>query len=1006
MINKIGQSISLSKSNSISNKHKNSSNSANNVSQNPIQSAPFNSALLQHYYVSFGQKESIEKEKFLKANYTHEAGELIDASVKIAQKYGHKEVAELHVMKAALESINQYIDDLDSGEKTFSKDSGYALPNNFESMISSELFEKKELRAKTKPIIENEIISLDNALKEMPKSTSSIFEKRKLSKNLVNKIVDLHSVMCAEADADLPISDSAIFGGVLYTDIDKPDSRYNKFLFNLCEKIMLDERKPEDKIHLKIYDDKARNILKNLSLGTNMFVTYDEKANPSYLFNSIESVLDDGENFGKLNRENTDITILNKQVKETYLLQKMSQLAKDKEKTHIIMVDQNEMLKNDIRMVKMEDGTTKAMGAYSPEFISIMKNLPKNIKLVFSETKNAYYANMTNSTIQKMFEDFGELSFPIMSTEQAKKAFREQPLLMKKIDKPFKRSAVDKAIEIAAPLDGTFPEKAQKLLKRISSYYVDNKNEITEKEVISYIDQAKDSFKLTGDDSSVDVVFDTGKKLKDILGKESTRKEAEGIVKQIKNGTLGTKGAIIYSQDGSVGSGRKFTAKAIAGESKSPYVEINALDFGTKEVDIFGGGALSPESSIKKLFSLVKAQADANPNKSAVLFIENFEYFSVGELVSEYHQKAMSQLLREMDNASKKGLNILVLGSVSNPDLIGESTIKSFKFIDRIEVETPSMNINARKEILSNAIKERKIKIAGDTEDEKKEIIKLMAETTEGFPFVYLINMVDKSKTVAFERGHKQVEKADVVEAYLQLTTGRPASGPIREHEKKMTTSHECGHALTSEIMSILAEKQNIPWHLPNKVNFITLDPRGYYGGAMYSKEGENHERSLETIFAGIVCDYGGHSAEKLFYNMDGSYGITIDLEMATNAANNAVRYMGQGYHTGKMSVGGMHEAPTGRIKNNMDKDVDVILKNSLLISDLITEVYADFNKEFTEKYYHLVGTGECLIQGDQFREDLAKWIAKQPKEKQDEIEALDRIILAAIDATKKGKQY
>ena len=73
--------------------------------------------------------------------------------------------------------------------------------------------------------------------------------------------------------------------------------------------------------------------------------------------------------------------------------------------------------------------------------------------------------------------------------------------------------------------------------------------------------------------------------------------------------------------------GRYVTAKAIAGEAKIPYMEINTMDFGTKDVDILGGGALSPEASMKKMFSIVRSQAEGAPNKSAVLFIENFEYF-------------------------------------------------------------------------------------------------------------------------------------------------------------------------------------------------------------------------------------------------------------------------------------------------------------------------------------------------------------------------------------------
>ena len=89
-----------------------------------------------------------------------------------------------------------------------------------------------------------------------------------------------------------------------------------------------------------------------------------------------------------------------------------------------------------------------------------------------------------------------------------------------------------------------------------------------------------------------------------------------------------------------------------------------------------------------------------------------------------------------------------------------------------------------------------------------------------------------------------------------------------------------------------------------------------------------------------------------------------------------------------------------------MDKDTDIMMKNSLTISDMITEVYADFNKEFTQKYAKLVGTGDCLVQGDVFIQELNEWLKKQPKEKLDEIATLDAIIIKAIKATKDGQLY
>ena len=39
------------------------------------------------------------------------------------------------------------------------------------------------------------------------------------------------------------------------------------------------------------------------------------------------------------------------------------------------------------------------------------------------------------------------------------------------------------------------------------------------------------------------------------------------------------------------------------------------------------------------------------------------------------------------------------------------------------------------------------------------------------------------------------------------------------------------------------------------------------------------------------------------------------------------------------------------KTKEMIEDDERVIIHNGKIVSDLITEIYADFNKEFTEKY-------------------------------------------------------
>lgn len=1004
MIPKITQAIDVKKKNDVfQNKTKNELGNINNQTQNPIQSTMLDSKLLHTYYVSFGASSTPKKSKklmMLEDHYTFETKQLLERASKIATENGSREINELHIQKAALESISDYLKDLESGEKVFGGDTPYRLPAFFAQLTTPAVFKDKKERAKIAPVIDKGLIELDEILHAEKKPKSALHRKPPV---LAERIIDSVFELATQAEEDkeiCPVADE-IFLNVLYDANKKQgENHFRRFMMKFCEAVMLDGRKPEEKIALNAYEEKARNVLNNLAHGTNMFITYDKKSNPTYLVDTIADVFNKEENgFGSLNKNNTRLTVFNDSVDEKFIISKVTELAKDKNTNHIIVLDLEDMLLNSGTAGNNGEGGVQA--TLSTDFLKMMDSPPPNIKIVVIEGKNSYLSNISNPMFKKAFDNFGEATVPVLSAEQAKIAFREQPLLTHKIEAKFSKPAIDRIVDACALLEGSYPDKAQKIMKKLASYYVDKK-EISEADVTRYLEEVKDSLRPVAESGSVEIVFDTGKRLKDFYGKNATRKEAETFVRQIKSRKLGTKGAIIYSQDGSVGAGRKFTAKAIAGETKSPYVEINALDFGTKETALFGSDTMTPENSVKKLFSLLATQAEANPHKSAVLFIENFEYFSVGEQVSEYHQKAMSQLLREMENAAKKGLNILVLGSVSSTELIGTSTLKSSKFIDTIEVESPSGNIKAREEIISHFVRKEKLHLNG----EREGLVKLMAETTNHFPFIYLRNMVSKVKSVAFERGHRRIDKSDIVEAYLQLTTGRPASRPISEHSKQIVTSHECGHGFNMEYMWRLAEKQNIPWHLAEKVNFLTLDPRGVFGGAMYPKNGGNEEYSFEKIFSGLVCDFGGHSAEKHFYNIDGSWGITSDMQMATGAAEEAVGVMGQGKHFGKVSLEGMHMHPSQKTLEVFERDRNAILDNARLVSDLITKFGTTFNQEFTTKYAGFVGTGNSLVHGDTFREEISDWLSKQSKKKLVEMDQVDKTILRIIEAAKQGKKF
>lgn len=998
MIQKIGLNINTKNYKksiaSKENQNKQIQNTTNTFAETP------SSKLLQSYYVNFsGRKAKFDLQEVgskrdkieeLENNFSYHGEKLYKDAQALAKKYGHNEITQIHVLKTGLENIKNFIDELDSGEANYDDESSFTQHTALEDDLGRSVIKDKIKRDKIRPIIEKEIEVLDKKLATTPASQSKS-KKPEFSKDFLNDIYSLYSQDNDEemGGGDGLVHDATIFSAALFPNNDQLKKEVMiPFRTALKDEIQIDKRPLSKRIHMSFYDDKALNIWNNLAIGTNMAILHDKDTTPGYLVNSFLNVFEKSKNgFGKLTKENTEIINLNDngEIDNYYIKKKLHEFGKNKDKNYVLVMS---IMDKDMDAIAIDETN-----------VATFLNAPQNVKFVMVADKDEYYKDSTKSDVVELFSDFGEISMPLMNMSQAQKMFKEQPKLTEKLKKPFTKQAIEKCVEVANQLKGNYPEKAQKVMDLVAAYHVD-KEKVTLVDVQNYVKEAKEIFKPVENDSSIKVVFDTGIKLKDMVGTPSTKKEAKSIIDRIKDKSIGTKGFVIYSQDGSVGAGRKYTAQTIAGEAKVPYIEINAVDFGTKDVDLFGGGNLSPEASMKKLFGMVKAQAETNNQKSAVLFVENFDYFSYGEFVSEYHEKAMSQLIREMNKAQEQGMNIVVIGSMNDPKNIGEATSKSFKFIDRIEVESPGYT-QSRNEVIDYYIKKKAIKLAGN-EEAKKETKAHLNLLTEQSSYIEILTLLDKAQNVAREKKHKTVEKSDFTEAYLQLTTGRPSSRNMPQYEKDLVASHECGHALNATIMDNLADNHGKPWHKSGKVNFITLDPRGWFGGAVYTTDMDNEEYSFEHIFSSIICDFGGNSCEKKFFNQDGSWGISSDMEMATNLATRAVGMMGQGKHFGKKSLSGMHFMGEDD-KANMNKDINVILKNAQVISEAITEVYADFNKEFVKKYGNKVGTGECIIQREEFIGFFEDWKSKQPLEKQQEFHALDKAILDVIEATKRG---
>lgn len=792
-------------------------------------------------------------------------------------------------------------------------------------------------------------------------------------------------------------------------------------IFELHEMMAREKVTVGQKNHIEFYDKKADVVWKNIAAGNNVLIVNDKENTEAYehLTKSfVNLVYKPGQKYGKINSEDVEFIKLNDKVTEEYLLHLIQKIKLDeskKGKNTVIMLDMDSYLQSCVMQGNDGQPTINVSEEMLRLFSSAKEYNPNeaNIYFVASISPEAYRVNVDKkSDFGRTISTYARQTLPALSLSDAKKYLTNKNGLnyvKSEVKKDVQKEAVLKAIEVTSSQNGNYPDKAIGLLSAVGKYFIEEK-EITPKQIVTYLEETKNLSEATETDER-EIIFETGKNLGDIKGMPMTKDGAQTIVNRIKSGTIGTNGYVIFqASGGAYGGGRRHTAEAICGETGIPMLILDAQEFAAKEIDRLSMDPNYSNAKIKSFVQSAKAQAEANDLKTAMIYINNFDHFASNPLYqisSTPDQKAFSQLQKEMDAIRKEGkVNLVVIGSMNMPETLDENVMKPYKFLNQVVVYQPN-SPEERLEVLEYHIDKMNLKIAGETKQEQQQILKQISESTRGFSVVDLIYLLETSKNVSMDRNKDAIDNLDFTEGILQIYTGRTNTAKLSEHSKKIVTSHEFGHALNTQIMYDLMNKQEKPWRLPKQLDFVTIDPRGWYMGAMYPKSSKNEEVNFETMMSNIVCSYGGYSTEKIIYDMDGSWGITSDMEHVTENAEAMVLDMGLGKRTATrhISRNALQTADVSQKKREMiEEDIEDIAKAGKEISDLIIATYKDFILELTQEYSSKVATGECLIPGSVFKQKLQDWVNKQTPEKLQEIQEMEERILDVINETKTKK--
>ena len=355
---------------------------------------------------------------------------------------------------------------------------------------------------------------------------------------------------------------------------------------------------------------------------------------------------------------------------------------------------------------------------------------------------------------------------------------------------------------------------------------------------------------------------DGGIRFADVAGEDEAKENLQEVVNYLHDPTkyreIGAsmpKGILLV---GPPGTGKTMLAKAVAGESNVPFFSISGSEF----VEMFVGmGA----SKVRDLFNQAKEKAPC------IVFIDEID--AIGQKRSgggqyggnDEREQTLNQLLTEMDGFEDNS-GVIILAATNRPESLDPALTRPGRFDRRVPVELP--DLKGREEILK--VHARKIKVAEDVD------FSVVARMASGASGAELANIVNEAALRAVRDGRRFATQADLEESIEVVIAGYQKKNAIMtDHEKKIVSYHEIGHALVAALQSHSAPVQK-----------ITIVPRtsGALGYTMQVEEGNHYLMNKEELENKIATLTGGRAAEEIVFHSI-TTGASNDIEQATKLA-------------------------------------------------------------------------------------------------------------------------
>jgi cell division protease FtsH len=367
------------------------------------------------------------------------------------------------------------------------------------------------------------------------------------------------------------------------------------------------------------------------------------------------------------------------------------------------------------------------------------------------------------------------------------------------------------------------------------------------------------------DENVIEVINETKVKFSDVAGNEEAKKELKEVVKFLKDpkdfaklGASVPKGVLL---GGPPGTGKTLLARAIAGESGTPFLKVSGSQF----VELLVGiGA----ARVRELFE------KARELKPAIIFIDEIDSIARNRSLNngmgggnDEREQTLNQILTEMDGF-KADTGIIVVAATNRIDILDPAIKRPGRFDRQITINNP----NYKERIAILKVHARGKKFQPDL------TFNPVASRTIGFSGAELENVLNEAAILATRRKKRWITLKEINASIDRLVIGLEGKQLVRVKARQLTAFHEMGHAFIATLVNG-----------GQRIEKLTVIPRGNTQGTTWTIPPSTQYSSRKIFVQQVLISLAGRAAEEI---VNGVSECTVGAQQDIAQMTRIVRIM------------------------------------------------------------------------------------------------------------------